>query len=287
MTPAEVNAQPTPRPPSIERDTALAIQPLAARGAFLMLPDDVQNTERLAVAMRGSTRPGRTIALSAFERARRFGWVVADIDGSRLWRISALGLEAVRRSRSEPANAKGSDKRSCVATSATSHLSVPECNRPGFDPDESPLAWLRRRKDKDGRPMITDIEFQAGERLRADFWRAALTPRTTTNWQAFGMGGRSSPSGLPGTDISDSAAAAQSRVARALAAAGADFSGILIDTCAHLKGLSVIEMERGWPQRSGKVVLQFALRALARHYGYLARDRDTTSAPDALKMDAK
>ena len=29
--------------------------------------------------------------------------------------------------------------------------------------DESPLAWLRRRKDADGRPMIDASEFAAGE----------------------------------------------------------------------------------------------------------------------------
>ena len=48
--------------------------------------------------------------------------------------------------------------------------------------DESPLAWLARRKDKDGRPLISDAEFSAGEKLRADFWFAQMTPRVTANW---------------------------------------------------------------------------------------------------------
>ena len=47
---------------------------------------------------------------------------------------------------------------------------------------ESPLAWLRRRKDRDGEPMISQAEFDAGERLRADFWFAQMTPRVTMNW---------------------------------------------------------------------------------------------------------
>ena len=46
----------------------------------------------------------------------------------------------------------------------------------------SPLAWLARRKDKDGRPMLSDAEFDAGEKLRADFWFAQMTPRVTANW---------------------------------------------------------------------------------------------------------
>jgi hypothetical protein len=35
---------------------------------------------------------------------------------------------------------------------------------------ESPLGWLRSRKDRNGRPLITDAQYVAGERLRADYW---------------------------------------------------------------------------------------------------------------------
>jgi hypothetical protein len=47
---------------------------------------------------------------------------------------------------------------------------------------ESPLAWLARRKGRDGRAMISPNQFAAGERLRADFTRGNLTPRVTSNW---------------------------------------------------------------------------------------------------------
>ena len=56
--------------------------------------------------------------------------------------------------------------------------------------DESPLAWLRRRKDRSGRPMIEASEFAAGERLRADYDRAHLMPRVTANWSAAVAGKR-------------------------------------------------------------------------------------------------
>jgi len=56
---------------------------------------------------------------------------------------------------------------------------------------ESPLGWLRSRKDRNGRPLIGDAQFEAGERLRADYWFAHLSPRVTANWSALAPADRS------------------------------------------------------------------------------------------------
>lgn len=145
--------------------------------------------------------------------------------------------------------------------------------KPAINLAESPLAWLARRKDKDGRPMLSDAEVSAGERLRADFWFAQMTPRITANWSQLKSesgGQRGSPD--HGAEIADHVLAARERVRLALRAAGPDLAGMLIDVCCYLKGLEGAEKSGQWPQRSGKVVLTIALRQLARHYGFLGAD---------------
>jgi hypothetical protein len=135
---------------------------------------------------------------------------------------------------------------------------------------ESPLAWLRRRKDRGGAAMISEPQFDAGERLRADFWFAQMTPKVTMSWSTNAPAQRRRRSGMAfrsDADMADNVAAARERVRRALAAVGPELSGVLVDVCCHLKGLEEVERAVGWPQRSGKIVLQLALSALARHYG--------------------
>ena len=136
---------------------------------------------------------------------------------------------------------------------------------------ESPLGWLRRRKGRDGRPLLDAMQFAAGERLRQDYTRARLMPAVTSNWSAALTSGSKRRSGLPGgnADCNDRVIAARQRVTRALDAAGPELARVLVDVCCHLMGLEEAEKARGWPQRSGKLILQIALTALARHYRLL------------------
>jgi len=132
------------------------------------------------------------------------------------------------------------------------------------DEAESPLAWLARRKGRDGRVLIEPVQLLAGERLRAEFTRAQMMPRITANWSATVADGAR---GASPASFTETAIGARQRVRQALDAVGPEFAGLLIDVCCFLKGLADVERERSWPRQSAKVVLQLGLDRLARHYG--------------------
>lgn len=137
---------------------------------------------------------------------------------------------------------------------------------------ESPLAWLRRRRGRNGEPILDDGQFAAGERLRADHTHGAIVPGLRgMAWSALGSGagggsGRDPRGGL--VELTDTTLAARARLERAMREVGPELAGVLIDVCCELKGLEQVERERRWPPRSAKVVLLLGLTRLARHYGY-------------------
>lgn len=139
---------------------------------------------------------------------------------------------------------------------------------PRINQEECPLAWLARRKDKDGQPLISTEQLQAGEKLRRDYTFAMLMPRVTASYTAAPASASHRGAGFAaGAELTDNVLAARELVNRALAAVGPELGGVLVDVCCHLRGLEMIERASGWPQRSSKIVLGIALQLLARHYG--------------------
>jgi len=120
---------------------------------------------------------------------------------------------------------------------------------------ESPLDWLRSRSLVDGR------QYDAGERLRGDYERAALGPQVTMRWDG-------APRGAKGVAVDPSGGqiAAKARFDAAIAAVGPGLSDILWRTVCANEGLPAAEKALGWPARAGRLVLTLALDRLAAHY---------------------
>lgn len=121
---------------------------------------------------------------------------------------------------------------------------------------ESPLTWLHARGH------ISDRQFDAGERLRADWERAQLAPSITMRWDPVRVSG----GGGGNLTASERQAAARERFHAAVDHAGADLADVLWRVVCAGEGLPDAERALGWPARSGKLVLRIALDRLAGFY---------------------
>lgn len=243
-------------PAELDRDAARLLIALDEEGAYA-LPDPLAEGE---IIVRSG---GDGVSLSSGRYGTQAGQTLLSCDlaeqaaGRRArLTISAAGRARLRRDRA------GRD-----TPYLAQHLDLEgrgEATRPVRDASESPLAWMARRRDRDGTPLIDAACFEAGERLRRDMTMGALMPRLGSDWSGVKVdgGGPRAPSAG-----SDTMLAARQRVRAALTAVGSDLSGLLIDLCGFVKGLETIEAERRWPARSAKVVIRIALARLAEHYG--------------------
>lgn len=125
---------------------------------------------------------------------------------------------------------------------------------------ESPLSWLRARN------LVDPRQFEAGERLRADYEMASLGPSVTMRWDASPMakGRRGAPHGV---DPTIAQIDAKRRFERALSEVGRGLSDVLWRIVCAGETLPMAEKAMGWPTRSGRVVLTLALDRLGDAYG--------------------
>jgi len=125
---------------------------------------------------------------------------------------------------------------------------------------ESPLSWLRAHGHVDAR------QYEAGERLRGDYERAALGARVTMRWDAAPRAGgrRGAPMAVEATLAQ---VAAKRRFDAAVAAAGPGLADVLWRVVCAGEAVGTAEKALGWPARAGKLVLGLALDRVASHYG--------------------
>ncbi|HJV40379.1 DUF6456 domain-containing protein [Caulobacter sp.] len=126
---------------------------------------------------------------------------------------------------------------------------------------ESPIAWLARRRDGEGRPWLTPVEAAAAERLREEFESLGTLGRTTMKWDVVRVDG-----GRPGLAPAERDHATRQRIALALTEVGPGLREILERVCLMGSALEAAEQSLKLPRRAGKTVLKLALQRLARHY---------------------
>ncbi len=244
----EIDARQTTRLLKVLAQAPCPVRPAASEGRLLL-----ERPDGAPVA----------IAIATIDAAVRAGLVRRD--GERLV-LTGDGRMAMRRTEA-PADSHAAQHRETIDVVLRHKTGLEAAT---INLAESPLALIARRKDRNGRPFLTAGEVAAGERLRADFTRAGMSPRLGINWD-MPIGGRRGGPGSAAAEMGDGALDAKRRIARAVSEVGPELSGVLLDVCCFLKGLEEVEQERAWPVRSAKLMLKTALAALARHYEPQAR----------------
>lgn len=128
---------------------------------------------------------------------------------------------------------------------------------------ESPLARLASAA-AGGEAFLRRHQVEAGERFRRLVDRARLQPRLTMTYSAAHTAGRDARSA---GEIGDMAADARRALNELLRQLPPDCAGVVLDVCGFEKGLQQIELERGWPRRSAKLVLRIGLDRVAELWG--------------------
>lgn len=121
---------------------------------------------------------------------------------------------------------------------------------------ELPLVWLHARGH------LSERLLDAGEKLRADYERSALSASVTMRWDPV----RVKSTGDRGLSPTERQIAARQRFDGAISAAGKGLEDILWRVVCAGEALPDAEKALAWPARSGKLVLKIALERVAEFY---------------------
>jgi hypothetical protein len=213
----------------------------------------------LAKGITGITQDDRVVAgeftVGAAEARELVSAGVLILEGS-LWRATPDARGWLKRQLLE-ADALAAQHRIEVTTPEGLRLNLAE----------SPLSRLATSAEGE-QPFLARHQVEAGEKVRRLAERAQIQPRVTMSYSAAHVaGGR----GLGhAADIGDMAAEARKALTDIHRVLPRDCADVVLDVCGLLKGLQVVESERGWPRRSAKLVLRIGLEQLAQHYGLAA-----------------
>lgn len=242
------------------RKALAALVGFVLRGSAGYRPEEVARQSGLVRLVSGEGSE-RNFDVRVFRLALQRGLIQVRSapDGGHCCTATPEGRSAIRRWLADPDSAFQDQHRTLSAGSD------PEHGHLRINTDESPLTALARLKDKAGAPFLDPEQLTAGERLRADFTRGHMQPSLGQSWEPVRYSRQQGAAG-GAADLGEAALAARLRVEAALAEVGPELSGVLLDVCCFLKGLTQVERERQWPARSAKLMLRTALASLARHH---------------------
>lgn len=237
----------------------------------LKVMQKLETGRRASLLKNGGVRVGNTEAPASLLKNLASQDLIAFHEGESV-ALSEVGRMYLRRMKSVQSCAKGKQISSGVNIFRSQHSRIVIEKKAGSKSEkvrrnigETPLGWLLRRKDKDGRPHITEDQFEAGEKLAEDYEYAGLMARTVSYYDGVPISGKKYFSGT-GENQTVTQVAARQRVRSALEYVGPGLSDILVRVCCYHEGLELAEKNLTWPTRSAKLVLKIALDRLVDFY---------------------
>ena len=258
-------------PIELKREAQIVARRLHKQKAWLenRAGSAMQNDCWIVVSARTTNKTRMTpLNIDLVSRMQTSGWLQPDPSGAL--RLSPAGMKNLLSldvsGRLQASHQLRAEKTISDAENRTVYVSTNQT--------ESPLGWMRARKDKSGKPLISDEQFEAGEKIRRDFTLAQMSPRVTSSWEFTStVSQKSSFQGDGAIELTHKIMAARDRLFAALQMLGPEMSSIIMEVCCMSAGLESAERKLGWPRRSGKLVLQIALDKLALHYGIVLPEK--------------
>lgn len=254
-----------PSDAELNREAPRILRRLCENGSVLALAADMDKAVVVRDGPGGATARTAVVDRAVAQAMALNEWISCKTTG-RITRyaITQAGRAALNKMMAQQEN------RRATGGDAGTHPALDDptgdkesCGKARYGAAESPLCALARRKDKDGKPFLSEDLVASGERLREDFELAQVGPGMGQNWDRFLTGGVRAGYG-GGVPITQNAA--QSRVLAALYELGPGLSDVALRCCCFLEGLEMAEKRLGWSARSGKIVLRIALQRLKRYY---------------------
>ncbi|MCX7559888.1 DUF6456 domain-containing protein [Sulfitobacter sp. F26204] len=259
---------------TLARDAMRILRRLCETGAVMAVATDLDKAVVVRDTPQGGSARTAVVAASVAQAMALKNWISPANSGRIIrYHITSAGRSALNRflhkfgdnTPSYGGCAEAAEPFCFDKTTQYGPDSGLESGRARFAIGESPLAALARRRDKEGKPFLSEVLVRAGEQLREDFELAQMDSTITQNWDHFLTAGTQVTANGHSQGTSG-AAAARARVKAALDELGPGLSDVVLRCCCYLEGLEAAEKRLGWSARSGKVVLRIALMRLNRHY---------------------